>query len=295
MSAAGTVEVAETPGRVRQRVRAGRARLRLGRPQPVVEVAAAALLLATFWVLTRSVLRWVPGEGQVESFINWLGVAVAGVLVLALVRRSPDVEPAGVFGQRVTARWLLVAVLALPPLYMVIKAVFNVALGRFVGPVGTMNDIPANSPPGDVALSWVEATVLAPIYEEILFRGALIAVVAHYSRRTWPVLVLPALAWGLAHGGSAGSYNLAQCVGITAVGIVMGWIALRTRSLLPGIIAHSIGNTIATDDTPGTNRISGILLLLLATGWIVVAVIWWVRVLRESPVTPTTTTEDESR
>lgn len=77
--------------------------------------------------------------------------------------------------------------------------------------------------------------LLAPIGEELLFRGLILK----YANRCMPAFVsilLQALLFGLYHG------NVIQGIYAFALGIVLGLLAHRYNSILPGILLHVVIN-----------------------------------------------------
>lgn len=96
-------------------------------------------------------------------------------------------------------------------------------------------------PPGDplAALALiVPIVVLAPLVEEILFRGAI-----HWglSNRFGPVptVVITAALFAIAH------MDPATAIPIFFLGSVLGWARYRSGSILPGFVLHSLNNAIA--------------------------------------------------
>lgn len=83
--------------------------------------------------------------------------------------------------------------------------------------------------------------VLAPIAEEMVFRGAMLRRLAEFAgyRRRWTVIALTALLFGLSHG------NMAQGMNAFLVGLLLGWMYVRTGSIVPGVVFHLTNNTIA--------------------------------------------------
>ena len=82
----------------------------------------------------------------------------------------------------------------------------------------------------------ISIAVLAPIVEELLFRGA----IQGHLMRTWKnpacVIVVSALIFGLAHG------NPKQIPFAFVTGLALGWIYYRTGSLLPSMLMHFLNN-----------------------------------------------------
>ena len=81
--------------------------------------------------------------------------------------------------------------------------------------------------------------LVAPIFEEIFFRGAIEGYLLRKWRNPrWAILV-SALIFGLIH------MNPAQMLFAFLFGIILGELYYRTGSLLPSIILHFINNTLS--------------------------------------------------
>ena len=80
--------------------------------------------------------------------------------------------------------------------------------------------------------------MLAPILEEVLFRGA---IQGYLMRKYNPTvgIVVAALVFGLIH------MNPIQIFYATCLGLVFGWMYYRTCSLMPVIIGHVLNNSLA--------------------------------------------------
>ena len=86
-------------------------------------------------------------------------------------------------------------------------------------------------------LGFIVGGILAPIVEEIVFRGVLVGGLLRMRQKPWVAILLPALIFALFHG------TYTQFVGTTLFGIVCGWLYWRTKSLLPGILIHITTNS----------------------------------------------------
>lgn len=91
--------------------------------------------------------------------------------------------------------------------------------------------------------SWgyIAIGVLAPIAEEMVFRGAVLRVLLHLtgSQKHWLAIAISALLFGFVH------LNLAQGVHAFIIGLILGWMYYRTGSIIPGIVLHWVNNTVA--------------------------------------------------
>ncbi len=89
---------------------------------------------------------------------------------------------------------------------------------------------------GQVQL-FVTAVVVAATVEELLFRGLLLQTIWRYSQHAWLAIALSALAFGAMH--------FTQPQGIlplATMGVVLGYVRLRTGSLAACVIAHALFN-----------------------------------------------------
>jgi hypothetical protein len=86
------------------------------------------------------------------------------------------------------------------------------------------------------ALAIIAAIILAPVGEEILCRG----IIQHYalkvSRRFWIANVIQALMFGLMH------MNLVQGTYAFFIGLVLGWLRHRYKTLWVPIMVHFVVN-----------------------------------------------------
>jgi uncharacterized protein len=93
---------------------------------------------------------------------------------------------------------------------------------------------------GDAAVGILSAVVAAPFFEEIVFRGLLFAT----FRRRYGVLfsaLASATIFAVAHG-----YGWVGLASVLWSGVLWAWSYERTRSLLPGMLAHGAVNLLAS-------------------------------------------------
>lgn len=90
-------------------------------------------------------------------------------------------------------------------------------------------------------LGYLIVGILAPIAEELIFRGAILRVLLNTfeHKGRWIAIALTALIFAFIHG------NIAQGVHAFIIGLALGWMYMRTKSVLPGIVLHWVNNTIA--------------------------------------------------
>lgn len=97
--------------------------------------------------------------------------------------------------------------------------------------------------------SWANAAavILAPLGEELIFRG----VVFSYARRAVAGMRSPRVAFWIANSIQAllfGVYHMNLVQGIYAffIGLALGYLCQRYDSLIPGMLAHLVFNSMST-------------------------------------------------
>jgi hypothetical protein len=93
---------------------------------------------------------------------------------------------------------------------------------------------------GDAALAVLSAVVAAPFFEEVVFRGLLFAT---FRRRFG--LIVSALASALIFAAAHG-YGWIGLFSVLWSGALWAWSYERTRSLVPGMLAHAAVNLLAS-------------------------------------------------
>ena len=94
--------------------------------------------------------------------------------------------------------------------------------------------------PATVLAGTIDGVVWAPIFEELAFRGLLYPTL-RLRLPPWPAALLSAALFGVAHG-----YGLQGFAAVTWSGMIWALGYERTRSLLPGMLAHAASNLMAT-------------------------------------------------
>jgi len=87
-------------------------------------------------------------------------------------------------------------------------------------------------------VSLLEYVILAPLFEELVFRGLLFAILRR-KFRFLPAALISATIFGLAHG-----YGVVGLISVCWSGVLWAWIYEKTGSLGPGILAHAVNNLL---------------------------------------------------
>ena len=86
-----------------------------------------------------------------------------------------------------------------------------------------------------IVLTFALVAVVAPVLEEVLFRGVVLGALAR-KVGTWGAIVASAAVFSLLH------LDLWSLLPFAVLGIGLGWLAARGRSLWPAVLAHFLYN-----------------------------------------------------
>jgi membrane protease YdiL (CAAX protease family) len=95
-----------------------------------------------------------------------------------------------------------------------------------------------------LSLSGFASTVLTPLGEEVLFRGLLYAFLRQ-ALGTGPALVVQAVLFGALHLGTAPHSTLTLGVDAGLIGLMLGLLYEKTKSLYPSMFCHGTINYLA--------------------------------------------------
>ena len=224
-------------------------------PSPILVFAASVvgLYLAVVVVATPLRILGVSIEGPALAL---LGVVIQAVVVIAILRAlvvGPGALSWGEMGLRVSlpaaVRDLAWGALLATPV-IVVTAVVVAGLVTVVGSTPVSPLPPTGSSLG-LAINLLAGALIAPVYEELLFRG--------FATTAWARVVSPAAAivrtsvlFALAHVLTQGGASFADAFGIAVVAaaarlpvaLALGWVFLRRRSLWAAIGLHAAFNAI---------------------------------------------------
>lgn len=107
----------------------------------------------------------------------------------------------------------------------------------------------------DSILGIVSMCLVAPIFEELLFRGAIEGELLSKWKNPFYAILLSSFLFGIVHG------NPAQLFFAICFGMVLGTVYYKTKSLTACIILHCLNNIISTilmSYFPDTDKISNL-------------------------------------
>ena len=206
---------------------------------------AAGLLAVMFLPLVAG--EAVPERGRVGlSIVQALALPIGVVLLLVKAWLTPaGLRKAGLVPRRpgrdllATATGLPVGVLLTAGTLMLVAAA---ATGLGYPPPAVnhvmLETLQQAEEAGQIVAIIVSAAVVAPLLEELFFRGLVQTMLldAVGRRRRWTVVGVAAAVFALIHAGVVSWHALP---GLFVLGVVLGWVYERTGSLLPCVLIHA--------------------------------------------------------
>lgn len=175
----------------------------------------------------------------VSTLLTYIVAAVwsLGILYLALKPFLP--LPEGWFRVNLQGRWWLWGVggyLAALPLVILVSLI-NQQIWQGKGGSNPILPIALENKDGvALAIFFITASIAAPIFEELLFRGFLLPSLTRYLPM-WGAIALSSVIFAVAH------LNLSEVLPLTTLGMVLGFVYVRSRNLLSSMLLHGIWNS----------------------------------------------------
>jgi len=197
------------------------------------------LLLLTFFVALRSAAPDTWSAFAQTALATQIGLIAGPVLIMAVVlTRSPRATLLLRAPRLAAMPAAFLLAVALHPLVMLLGEYIQVlypmsedtlrALEPFITAMREAPLLPA-----------IMVVALAPaICEELAFRGFILSGMRHMGSK-WGAIAISSVFFGLTHG------LLQQSLAATVVGVVIGYIAVQTGSLFPGIVFHFTHNSLS--------------------------------------------------
>ena len=88
-------------------------------------------------------------------------------------------------------------------------------------------------------MGFVSLVFLGPITEEIVFRGAILKALSKSFDNKWTAIIISALLFAIIH------FNPSQLLHAFVIGMLLGWICIKTQSIVPCLLIHIINNGTA--------------------------------------------------
>lgn len=185
------------------------------------------------WALTLYILVPILLIPEARSvMLSWFQAASAGVLGLALLLSGVRLPAA----RRETLRWVGLAVIT------------GVALGVVIGlllRLESSGSLPRMTVGSLVSLTFFHLTRAASV-EEPLFRGFLWGYLRQLGWQDRWIWLVQAALFVVGHLYHLGRSDVSFWVIVPLGGLVLGWIAWRSRSVGASMTVHALGNALGT-------------------------------------------------
>ncbi len=132
----------------------------------------------------------------------------------------------------------LFAALGMQGVWIFIINILTRITGHSGMPDSVAETISMGDDPVQNVIIFTYVVLLGPVFEELVYRGFVLNALAPVNR--WFAVICSALMFSLMHG------NFAQIPNTFVVGIIFGYLAMKTGSIIPSVIAHIIMNFNAT-------------------------------------------------
>jgi len=195
--------------------------------------------------LAPDLLDLLTTEGVGGNRQKWIYACILQGLIL--IRMCLWVEKANgePFGAPVRAefKWFAFAVIAVPMIHLLTFATFGNLFSSGEGDWTIREDFDASMfESGRYGLMLLYIILLAPIVEEVGFRGILLGFLRGRGIPKALAVIIPAVGFALLHT----QYTPPAIAAVFVLGLVLGWLRLASKSIGPPIIAHIAVNAAVT-------------------------------------------------
>lgn len=172
--------------------------------------------------------------------LPYVGIAAINLLILYLSVKPFMPLPEGWFrwqGERNWFLWGLGGYFVALPLMIVVSLINQQIWQQGGGSNPLLQIVLEERDPIALGIFFFTASIAAPIFEELLFRGFLLPSLTRYVSVTGAI-VLSSLIFATAH------LSLSEVLPLTMLGIVLGTVYTRSRGLFSSMLLHSLWNSI---------------------------------------------------
>jgi len=200
------------------------------------------LVLAPVLQNSLGFLRADPALQQALAVLGmYLGLMSLPLLILWAQLRGKAPKPEGGWLQwrwrplASALRQAFLQLLKVLPLVTLVGWLFDQLVSKASGSNPLLELVLTTTNPWALLLFSITAMVLAPLFEETLFRGVLLPVLGQRYGGLWGV-VISALVFGIAH------LSLGELPALFVLGLGLGWLRLQSGRLGPSVLMHGLWN-----------------------------------------------------
>ena len=210
-----------------------------------VFAAAAGIFAIMFytliWMLTHG-LQFATSEDKAFAAVNGILVLTAPIVVLLIAAKIRKLSLRSYFALEGFSRGNLALGLICLIALIIAFGVIMTLLGIEGGGKHVEATYRAAKAAGMLPLMWFSVVIVAPVTEELFFRG--------FLHRGWApswlgvsgTIVLTSALWAVLHQ----QYNTFTILLIFVMGLIFGWMRQRSGSTLLPMLLHAVNNLFAT-------------------------------------------------
>jgi len=204
----------------------------------VAAVFGLQLLAVTAWLTWRAGGLDLERDGLATLLVGVPASSAALIAIALLAAGRPPGVRLRLAPSRVPPRAIGAMVIGTLAVSQVLESLV-IALGVGRGPaLEWVGRALASASAAGLLLAVLVIGVLAPIGEELFFRGYMLARLRE-AWRAGPAILVTALAFGLIHGEAVHSVLAA------GIGLYLGFVVERSASVRPAVICHVANNTVS--------------------------------------------------
>ncbi|MGH8113934.1 MAG: lysostaphin resistance A-like protein [Rhodanobacteraceae bacterium] len=196
----------------------------------------------------QAIAQRVQASPDIRVILAAITIAAAAAVMIALVRQTwprqwsrADLPGFGFVRPRDKSAYVMAVVLGIGILLLGGAVTHLLAQGH---PVHQDVSVMAGKvSPGMRLLLALLVVCVAPVVEELVFRGVLLSGLASRMRIGWAIVV-SALIFGCAHLPDF-KFAWYPVPALILLGLVLAWLRIRTHSLWPSITLHATNNFVA--------------------------------------------------
>jgi membrane protease YdiL (CAAX protease family) len=219
----------------------------------VINRAGFALFVLAVAVLCSQMLieflvnRFCPVVAETDWYIWALTatsmVAIGFPIYFLLMYRIPD-SPKKEMVKLKPTKFIMIFFICCGAMYITnfISGILTMAIAYLKGDKQLLNPLEEAVLNGNFTLTLIYAAIVAPIFEELIFRKLLLNKLRRYG--DVPAILMTGIAFGLFH------MNLSQMFYAAVLGFIFAYITIRTNTIRYSILLHMMVNFIGTVVSP---------------------------------------------
>ncbi len=173
------------------------------------------------------------------ALLTYSLLMATGLTIIYISIRPFVAQPAAWLPIKLAGNWFwwgLAGYFAALPLVVVVSLVNQRLLQNHGGGNPILEIILGSHDRLTIGILWFMVAVLAPVFEETLFRGFFLTSLTRYFP-TWSAIALSGSLFAIAH------LNVADILPLSVLGMVLGYVYLRSGNLLASMLLHGIWNS----------------------------------------------------